>query len=182
MWSSQVRALFAPRAIRRSRSVPSGGRSAGTTASRRPCRRGCQPLAAPGPGRRARRRRIPTTRARSCSPAPSGDPTVRAELERVADVVVCGDRASISPAARAALSERGLTRILCEGGPTLFADLAHAGVVDELCLSISPLLSGPVPGASSPGELWTGDPPGTHPRPACSKRTAHCSAATASFA
>ncbi|MFP5220451.1 MAG: dihydrofolate reductase family protein [Actinomycetes bacterium] len=41
------------------------------------------------------------------------------------------------------LSRRGLTRVLCEGGPTLLAAVASAGRLDELCLTISPLLTGP---------------------------------------
>jgi 5-amino-6-(5-phosphoribosylamino)uracil reductase len=38
------------------------------------------------------------------------------------------------------LAERGLRRILCEGGPTLLAQVAGAARLDELCLSISPQL------------------------------------------
>jgi riboflavin biosynthesis pyrimidine reductase len=88
----------------------------------------------------------------------AGDPRVRAELEQVADVIVCGDRSVDLAAARATLADRGLTRILCEGGPLLFADLARAGVVDELCLSISPLLTGPGARRIVAGELWPDDP------------------------
>lgn len=43
-------------------------------------------------------------------------------------------------AAIAALRERGLTRILCEGGPTLFGALLAEDAVDELCITISPSL------------------------------------------
>lgn len=88
----------------------------------------------------------------------SGDPSVRARLERVADVVICGDESVDLAAARAALTDRGLTRILCEGGPSLFADLARAGVVDELCLRVSPLLSGPGARRIVAGEPWLGGP------------------------
>jgi riboflavin biosynthesis pyrimidine reductase len=88
----------------------------------------------------------------------AADPVLRAELEQVADVVMCGDESVDLAAARAALTDRGLTRILCEGGPTLFADLARAGVVDELCLSISPLLTGPGARRIVAGELWPDDP------------------------
>jgi riboflavin biosynthesis pyrimidine reductase len=42
------------------------------------------------------------------------------------------------------LHELGYTRILCEGGPRLFAAGVSAGVVDELCLSYSPMLAGPL--------------------------------------
>jgi riboflavin biosynthesis pyrimidine reductase len=88
----------------------------------------------------------------------SGDPSARSRLERVAEVVTCGEQSVDLAAGRAALAERGLTRILCEGGPSLFADLARAGVVDELCLSISPLLSGPGARRIVAGELWPRGP------------------------
>ena len=78
----------------------------------------------------------------------------RRALEEVADVVICGDRGPEPRAMRAALEERGHRRILREGGPTLFADLAAAGVVDELCLSLTPLLAGPGPGRITTGAVW----------------------------
>lgn len=43
-------------------------------------------------------------------------------------------------AALAALAARGLTRVLCEGGPSLLAAMVAAGLVDELCLTTAPLL------------------------------------------
>ncbi|MCU1657588.1 MAG: bifunctional deaminase-reductase domain protein [Pseudonocardiales bacterium] len=82
----------------------------------------------------------------------------RRALEKVADVVIAGDQDVDLAAARAALEERGLTRILCEGGPTLFAELAHAGIVDELCLSVTPLLAGPGARRIVAGDLWPHDP------------------------
>jgi riboflavin biosynthesis pyrimidine reductase len=88
----------------------------------------------------------------------AGDPAVRAALEPVADVVVCGDTDVDFVAAHAALVERGLTRILSEGGPTLFAEMARAGVVDELCLSVTPLLTGPGARRIVAGERWPGEP------------------------
>jgi riboflavin biosynthesis pyrimidine reductase len=39
------------------------------------------------------------------------------------------------------LERRGLRRVLCEGGPGLHGDLIAAGAVDELCLTLSPLLA-----------------------------------------
>jgi 5-amino-6-(5-phosphoribosylamino)uracil reductase len=42
----------------------------------------------------------------------------------------------------AALRERGLRRIVCEGGPSLAGQLLDSGLVDELCLSTSPVLGG----------------------------------------
>ncbi|MFD8163682.1 pyrimidine reductase family protein [Streptomyces malaysiensis] len=38
-----------------------------------------------------------------------------------------------------ALAELGHTRLLTEGGPTLLAEFATAGVLDELCLAVAPL-------------------------------------------
>ncbi len=40
------------------------------------------------------------------------------------------------------LSERGMRSVLVEGGPTLNAELAAAGLIDELCVTLSPLLAG----------------------------------------
>jgi riboflavin biosynthesis pyrimidine reductase len=45
-------------------------------------------------------------------------------------------------AAIAELRERGCRRILCEGGPTVFGSLLADDVVDELFLTVSPLLAG----------------------------------------
>lgn len=57
-----------------------------------------------------------------------------------ADVAVL---ASLTPAdVLAELARRGLQRVLCEGGPTVLGDLVAADAVDELCLTVSPLLAG----------------------------------------
>ncbi len=40
----------------------------------------------------------------------------------------------------AQLAARGLTRVLCEGGPALLGALARADLLDELCLTTSPVL------------------------------------------
>jgi riboflavin biosynthesis pyrimidine reductase len=69
----------------------------------------------------------------------------RSALAEVADVVVAGEGTVDLPAALAALAERGLRRILSEGGPHLFGTLLAAGCVDELCLTVSPLLVGAGP-------------------------------------
>jgi riboflavin biosynthesis pyrimidine reductase len=69
----------------------------------------------------------------------------RAQLERCAQVLVADDL----PTAVAQLHRRG--PILCEGGPSLFATLVGAGLVDELCLTLSPILAGPGPGRIESG-------------------------------
>ena len=67
-------------------------------------------------------------------------PDAREALGEVADVIVCG-RERVQPEVLVErLAERGLVRIHCEGGPRLFGDLVAAGVFDELCLTISPVL------------------------------------------
>jgi riboflavin biosynthesis pyrimidine reductase len=40
------------------------------------------------------------------------------------------------------LRAEGFSRILCEGGPTLLSGLLRAGVVDELCTTVTPLAVG----------------------------------------
>jgi riboflavin biosynthesis pyrimidine reductase len=67
----------------------------------------------------------------------------RAATAQVADVIVAGDTAVDLAAALASLRERGLGRVLCEGGPTLLAHLTADGLANELCLTISPVLAGP---------------------------------------
>ncbi len=75
------------------------------------------------------------------------DAARRAAAARVADVVVAGTD-SVDPAAViAALTGRGFRRILVEGGPSLLGQLVEAGLLDELCLTISPVLDGGHPGA-----------------------------------
>ena len=46
--------------------------------------------------------------------------------------------------ALAALAERGIHHVLCEGGPRLNTGLAEAQLVDDLCLTLSPKLAGGV--------------------------------------
>ena len=73
----------------------------------------------------------------------AADATRRSALDEVADVVVCGEGSVDLSLVRQNLTERGLHRVLSEGGPTLFSTLAGDGVLDEVCVSISPLMTGP---------------------------------------
>jgi riboflavin biosynthesis pyrimidine reductase len=82
-------------------------------------------------------------------------PAEHPELTKVAEVIVCGDQEVDLSEVRATLADRGLGRILCEGGPSLFATLADSGNVTELCLSISPMLAGPGSGRVTSGPEWT---------------------------
>jgi riboflavin biosynthesis pyrimidine reductase len=74
--------------------------------------------------------------------APDAPADRRSELAEHAEVVTSDGL----PATVRALRDRGLGRILCEGGPNLFAGLLADGLLDELCLTLSPLLAGPGPG------------------------------------
>lgn len=67
-------------------------------------------------------------------------PARRQALSSVADVVPCGAAALDCRAMLAALAARGLRQVLCEGGPHLFGALLEADCIDELCLTLSPVL------------------------------------------
>lgn len=59
-----------------------------------------------------------------------------------ADILVAGERMVHLPTALAELSRRGLKRVDCEGGPHLFGELVAEDLVDQLCLTVAPLLAG----------------------------------------
>jgi riboflavin biosynthesis pyrimidine reductase len=75
----------------------------------------------------------------------------RKAAAEVADVVVAGtDQVDLSGVLDT-LAERGLRRVLCEGGPHLLAQFAAAGRLDELCVTVSPVL-----GAGDAGRILAG--------------------------
>ncbi|MFE4176217.1 pyrimidine reductase family protein [Streptomyces sp. NPDC056909] len=58
------------------------------------------------------------------------------------EVVIAGEGPGVDPArAVHALAERGLVRLLTEGGPRLLGQFVAAGVLDEMCLTVSPTLT-----------------------------------------
>ncbi|MDQ3932075.1 MAG: dihydrofolate reductase family protein [Actinomycetota bacterium] len=63
-----------------------------------------------------------------------------AGLADVADVLQVGTGSVDLASALSQLYRRGVRRVLCEGGPSLNAGLFSAGLVDELFLTISPLV------------------------------------------
>jgi riboflavin biosynthesis pyrimidine reductase len=76
-----------------------------------------------------------------------------AQAREVADVAVCGqDRVDVAQAV-AALRDRGLGHVLCEGGPTLLRQLVAASLLDELCLTVAPGLAG-----GGAGRILGGEP------------------------
>ncbi|MDP9402643.1 MAG: dihydrofolate reductase family protein [Actinomycetota bacterium] len=70
------------------------------------------------------------------------------DVAKVADVVQAGEGDVDLTGALRQLHERGVEIVLCEGGPTLNGDLARQGLIDELCLTVAPILVG--------GDLGTG--------------------------
>jgi 5-amino-6-(5-phosphoribosylamino)uracil reductase len=67
----------------------------------------------------------------------------RADLTAAgAEVVITGEDHVDLDRALGALAERGLRRVCCEGGPRLFGELIAADLVDQLCLTVAPLLAG----------------------------------------
>ena len=94
-----------------------------------------------------------------------------------ADVVVAGDDAVDMRAAVGALAGLGHWRLLTEGGPRLLGELAGNGLLDELCLTVSPVLAGgtagrildaagaSVAGAGAGAQVLAGADPGGQPSP-----------------
>jgi riboflavin biosynthesis pyrimidine reductase len=75
----------------------------------------------------------------TCADVPSER---RDRLDAVADVIACGDALVDLSSALDELAGRGLRQVLCEGGPHLFGSLLEARLVDEVCLTMSPVLAG----------------------------------------
>ncbi|WP_165975447.1 dihydrofolate reductase family protein [Actinomadura rubrisoli] len=63
------------------------------------------------------------------------------EAERRAEVMVCGADSADMGEALQRLAEQGYARQLCEGGPVVLAEVAAAGWLHELCLTLSPSIT-----------------------------------------
>lgn len=81
------------------------------------------------------------------------DAARRAAIAEVADVVAAGAGEVDLAAALTELRGRGVAQVLCEGGPHLVGALTAADLVDEVCLTVSPLLAG-----GDAGRMATGPP------------------------
>lgn len=66
----------------------------------------------------------------------------RDRLARVAEVVEVGDDTCEPHAIVAELRQRGLTRVSCEGGPSILGQFMACKLIDEICLTITPLAFG----------------------------------------
>jgi riboflavin biosynthesis pyrimidine reductase len=85
----------------------------------------------------------------TCEAAPGRDILAKAGAE----VAVVGDEHVDLPLALAELGRRGLYRVNCEGGPRLFGGMIAADLVDQLCLTMSPLLTAGDSGRISNGPV-----------------------------
>jgi riboflavin biosynthesis pyrimidine reductase len=64
-----------------------------------------------------------------------------AEARELADVIVCGSHQVSFGDVFDALAGMGLHRILCEGGPSTMYELCASDSVDELCLTVAPMIT-----------------------------------------
>jgi riboflavin biosynthesis pyrimidine reductase len=81
----------------------------------------------------------------------AAEPSRLAAARKYAEVVVAGETTVDLAGALAVLGDSGAQVVLCEGGPTLLGALAAADHLDELCLSITPLMGGdPLPISLAP--------------------------------
>lgn len=78
----------------------------------------------------------------------------RRALAEVAEVILCGDEVLDPAVMVSALTERGLPQVLCEGGPHLHGSMLAAGVLDEMFLTVSPVLEG----GGGLGRIVAGEP------------------------
>ena len=84
-------------------------------------------------------------------------PELQAAAAKAADVIVAGQDKVDLAAALTALADRGLSRVNCEGGPHLLGQVAAAGLLDELTLTVSPTLAGPGAGRIVAGAPFAAD-------------------------
>ncbi|UKJ64655.1 dihydrofolate reductase family protein [Cellulosimicrobium cellulans] len=111
---------------------------------------------------------------------PAGAATARGDVPADRVLVVGQDSAGVQDehepgagldlaAGLAELADRGLARVLTEGGPTLLGDLLAADLVDELCVTTTPTVVGRGPGRIVAGAM----PSGTTALPPRGARLAH---------
>jgi riboflavin biosynthesis pyrimidine reductase len=82
----------------------------------------------------------PTSRPIVIAPA-DAPPDRLGRAREVADVALTGSGSVDLRGVFAMLGQEGVRTVLCEGGPALNGRLAAAGLVDELCLTVAPLLT-----------------------------------------
>lgn len=81
----------------------------------------------------------------------AAEPAALARAREVAHVVVAGEDRVDPVEAMRQLAAAGHRVVLCEGGPTWLGELVAAGCLDELCLTLAPLMGGdPLPVSVAP--------------------------------
>ena len=79
------------------------------------------------------------------------DPAALARVPRTCEVVTLAGATVNAAAVLDAMEERGLRRIVCEGGPTLLHDLVAADLLDEADITVSPVFTGTNMSPHTPG-------------------------------
>jgi riboflavin biosynthesis pyrimidine reductase len=69
-------------------------------------------------------------------------PEERGRLAGVADVIVAGEQRVDLRATLSALAKRGWSNVLAEGGPTVVGELVTDDLIEELCVTLSPVVVG----------------------------------------
>jgi riboflavin biosynthesis pyrimidine reductase len=72
----------------------------------------------------------------------AADEARRAEIEGSVDLIVVGDDIVDLRQGLALLRQRGARVVLCEGGAVLNGELAQAGLIDEVCVTVAPVIGG----------------------------------------
>ena len=81
----------------------------------------------------------------------TADPGRLERARQTADVILAGDDRVDPELAMQRLSELGHRIVLCEGGPTWLGEVVAAGLLDELCYTVSPMMGGdPLPVSITP--------------------------------
>lgn len=81
----------------------------------------------------------------------SAHPAALARVPATCEVVTLAGDTVQAAAILDAMEERGLRRIVCEGGPTLLHDLIAAELLDEADITVAPLFSGTNMSPHTPG-------------------------------
>ncbi len=79
------------------------------------------------------------------------DPAALARVPGTCEVVTLAGATVNAAAVLDAMEERGLRRIVCEGGPTLLHDLVAAALLDEADITVSPVFTGTNMSPHTPG-------------------------------
>jgi riboflavin biosynthesis pyrimidine reductase len=80
---------------------------------------------------------------------PAGQARLRGKLPEGARLLGAETDPIRMPAVLASLAAEGFSRVLTEGGPSLFGELLAGGLVDEIFLTTAPRLFGPADGRKS---------------------------------